>query len=356
MIITTSNHLPDNKILAYFDPINANAVVGMDLVADFASSITDIFGGRSSNYENRLDLLFEEAKNSLIEKCKRLKCNGLIGFSVDFNEISAKGKGMLMVSVYGTPVIFESKQEIDLQHKILDYKSLNYKIKAKEILNKYDSEIIPVIGNSDFEFIVQSKNLAFESIIIKLLNNPRQILNFQGVEKELLPSQILNYYYHLDKNISIERLYKLLENTDNLVLVKQILIFIDDVNLASLSKNLEGLKSDQFKLSKKVNFYELTFLDQHIYLPEDVNTMSEIIENLKNSLESIQPTIIEENKLLGKIQKWVCIQCETKNIIEDTFCSSCGRNKFGFVLYKKSVNKLLEELELKLLVLKETFF
>src|SRR5690606_13857387 len=104
MYISTSNYFNDIKVIKTFHPISVSLIVGANIFSDISSSFTDFFGGRSGTYEKKINKLFEDAKTNLIAKAKTSGANGIIGFSVEYNEISGKDKGMLMVSIYGTPI------------------------------------------------------------------------------------------------------------------------------------------------------------------------------------------------------------------------------------------------------------
>lgn len=54
--------------------------------SDFAASFTDFFGGRSGTYQNKLELIYNEATKELKEKAEALGANAIIGFKIDFDK------------------------------------------------------------------------------------------------------------------------------------------------------------------------------------------------------------------------------------------------------------------------------
>ncbi len=78
-------------------------VSGVNFVKDLFSGITDIFGGRSSTYENELQEAREKAIDEMCKRAGRLGANAVVGVDVDY-EVLGKENGMLMVSVSGTAV------------------------------------------------------------------------------------------------------------------------------------------------------------------------------------------------------------------------------------------------------------
>ena len=82
---------------------NIRALFLVNFVKDLFSGITDIFGGRSSTYENELQEAREKAIDEMCKRAERLGANAVVGVDVDY-EVLGKENGMLMVSISGTAV------------------------------------------------------------------------------------------------------------------------------------------------------------------------------------------------------------------------------------------------------------
>lgn len=80
----------------------ANVVLGTNFFSDFAASFTDTFGGTSDTYQGKLDKIYNEVIEKLSKKTLAIGCNAIIGFKIDFDEISGKGVSMFMVNAVGT--------------------------------------------------------------------------------------------------------------------------------------------------------------------------------------------------------------------------------------------------------------
>lgn len=115
MIVVTTNNIEGGTIKRYIDSICANTVVGTNIFSDFAASFTDFFGGKSSSYKKKLDLIYEDARKELEMKAVHMGANAIIGFRVDFDEISGKDKSMFMVSVSGTACLVEYENDINTE-------------------------------------------------------------------------------------------------------------------------------------------------------------------------------------------------------------------------------------------------
>lgn len=105
MIITTTHQLTGYKIESYLGLVNANQVIGANLIADFIASFSDVFGGKSGVYRERLDLLYQDVKNLLEQKANSIGANAILGVHIDFDEISGKDKSMFMITAYGTAAV-----------------------------------------------------------------------------------------------------------------------------------------------------------------------------------------------------------------------------------------------------------
>ena len=57
------------KIQEYLGVVNANIVIGANVISDFAASLTDFFGGTSDSYQKRMNEMYESA----IKELKRWK-------------------------------------------------------------------------------------------------------------------------------------------------------------------------------------------------------------------------------------------------------------------------------------------
>lgn len=104
MLITTTNSIENAKVEKYLGVITTNLVIGTGFFSDFTASFSDFFGGMSGTYREQMDTLYEKAYDSLSQKARTLGADAILGFKIDFDEISGKGKQMFMISVSGTAV------------------------------------------------------------------------------------------------------------------------------------------------------------------------------------------------------------------------------------------------------------
>ncbi|QRG65514.1 YbjQ family protein [Brevibacillus choshinensis] len=101
MIISTTSTLQGKEIEAYLDIVSGEVIMGANVVRDFLAGITDIIGGRSGTYENKLAEGREVAIREMKEKARSLGANAVIGVDLDFETLR---EGMMMVIATGTAV------------------------------------------------------------------------------------------------------------------------------------------------------------------------------------------------------------------------------------------------------------
>ncbi|WP_077210870.1 YbjQ family protein [Bacillus dakarensis] len=101
MLVTTTPSLEGKQIERYLGIVTGEAIMGANVVRDFLASVTDIIGGRSSAYENKLSEGREIAIKEMEEKARRLGANAVVGVDLDFETLR---DGMMMCIATGTAV------------------------------------------------------------------------------------------------------------------------------------------------------------------------------------------------------------------------------------------------------------
>ncbi|MGG6311640.1 YbjQ family protein [Paenibacillus macerans] len=102
MIITTTPTIEGSPIRQYLGIVTGEVIMGANVVRDFMASITDIVGGRSGAYENKLQEARDAAFAEMKEQASYLGATAIVGVDIDYEVVR---EGMLMVSVSGTAVI-----------------------------------------------------------------------------------------------------------------------------------------------------------------------------------------------------------------------------------------------------------
>jgi len=101
LILTTGFEVEGRPIKEYLGIVTSEVVMGTGPVVEFLGGLADLFGTRSSGFEQKL----EQAKEASLEKLKgkavTLGADAVIGLDIDYMEI---GANMLMVVANGTAV------------------------------------------------------------------------------------------------------------------------------------------------------------------------------------------------------------------------------------------------------------
>ncbi|MDQ0163822.1 YbjQ family protein [Bacillus alveayuensis] len=101
MIVSTTPTLQGKTVERYLGIVSGEAIMGANVVRDFLASVTDVIGGRSSSYENKLAEGREIALREMQEKAQRLGANAIVGVDLDFETLR---DGMMMCIATGTAV------------------------------------------------------------------------------------------------------------------------------------------------------------------------------------------------------------------------------------------------------------
>ena len=326
-IITTTQILDGYSVLRYLGAINVNIVLGTNFFSDFAASFTDIFGGTSETYQRKMDIMYDNAKKELTKRARIKGANAIVGFRIDFDEISGKGKSMFMLSATGTACLVEeikAKQVIEVTDSCVDLNRLNLERKRQRLLTKLQKDN-PVLNEDDYNFIAENTDKA----IIGLL--------------------IAKSYYNStdDSRAKEEAIVNQLEYNDAINIVYPLYIshIVPKYNYNGVQDGEEDVSEEYAKLIKKSNLFSPQFVldmipdnlqkaikildcDKPYYNIEDLVCMKKIIESLEN-LPDVGQKIVGKNGVFSKEKELYVCRNGHKNDGDTLFCQDCGENIKG---------------------------
>lgn len=185
MILTTTNNIPGYSIDKFKGLVNANQVIGVDVISEFIASITDIIGGTSGTFRRELESGYDNVISQLETKAKELNANAIVGIRIDFDEISAKGKSMFMLSAQGTAVNVSINRLTIFKklHELRVY--LNDGLLSQE---EYERECTRI--NKDMENIIAAETKAIE---LEKLEKERKIKEAEEKIIQLQQKDALKY-------------------------------------------------------------------------------------------------------------------------------------------------------------------
>lgn len=103
MILTTTPAIEGRSITEYRGVVFGEVITGVNFIKDFAASIRDFVGGRSTTYEDELINARAQAMREMEERAYRLGADAVVGIDIDYEVLGEHG-GMLMVTASGTAV------------------------------------------------------------------------------------------------------------------------------------------------------------------------------------------------------------------------------------------------------------
>jgi uncharacterized protein YbjQ (UPF0145 family) len=285
------------------------------LFSDIAASFTDIFGGNSETYQNKMDLMYKSAKDSLMKKAVARGANAIVGFKIDFDEISGKGKGMLMLSATGTACLIEDnlKQEDKKKTEIIYAKDFINRLSVEKAINDLKGTEYQDIQSSIWDKLMEASQLSLIKEMLRFYNEDNR-------------DKIETYVKKFDRNISIPYLYGLLPEYDSKIL--EIIFSCNLFDTEQITKLADKNLSFAIKLlSAQKDFYTCT----------DITEMKALLTKLDNLPDKGEMTEAKLG-LFGKEQETFICPNGHKNNKNKEFCSICGKNIKG--LNKNEVDKI----------------
>lgn len=328
ILISTTNTLENIEIERYIDVVTVNVVIGTHFFSDFGASFTDLFGGYSSTYQNKLQEIYDTAIDKLTLKATKIQANAIVGFKLDFDEISGKGKSMFMISASGTAVSIKHKKIVtdlgknnntDKRVMCGDLDKVITNLKLRKI---FDAGYIPsnehwkyLFGNPADEFIIPIiENYIYISSMSSLETKSAEQANFIVNASQFFTianrDVLLNVIYDkLHDNFGI--LFPIIE-ANKLFYPEKIISLINNDHLSSAVSCLA--------------------VHMDSYVKSDLLLMEKIVEMVNNLPDKGKIDIVKG--LLSKSkEKFICPDGHASDV-EETFCTTCRKNIKGLTEYQ----------------------
>ena len=315
MIITTTNSIEGAKVEKYLGVVTTNLVIGPNFFSEF-------FGVIPKTYIKQMDILYQRAYDALSTKASSIGANCVLGFKIDFDELSGKGMQMFMISVSGTAVKIVSESVLsDNNQRIGTVPSNTLSVelfkerwcaRCKNLLPKQD-ELDFIMENGLWELAAS----LYDYYVIRTYGEERPIdEKFPIILSAMRYDDIVKFIY---KDYSLRRSYAY--------------SLIKDNNLFNAERILELLRNNC--ISEAIELLETEKLE---YDKTDVRVMEDIcafIDNLpdRGKIEEAKGGLLSSKK----VEKYICPNGH-KNDKEFEFCQEygCGLNIKG--LTHKEVN------------------
>lgn len=318
--ISTTSTIQNATSIQYLDVVYTNVVIGTNMFSDFAASFTDFFGGKSNTYQNKLTLIYNNALSDIRRKAFAIGANAVIGFRIDFDEISGKDKSMLMVNLSGTACIVDipETESTNTSHTpvAITQDALEKEIYRKKLLTQINSG--EYLNETMTEFL-------FENPMPEIIDSLIERYISQHYKGDTFECKfIINYLPLLPKSLVLDKVYdKYLENLEG---IKK-LIFM--ANLFSAHHILAILQKGNIAPA-------ISLLDAPAssYTQQDVAIMKQISEFF-NHLPDTGRIETVKSGIFGKEQSMFICQNGHKSNPDEQFCTNyyCGVNIKGLTKY-----------------------
>ncbi len=338
IIISSTESIEGMKIERYFDLVSINVVLGTNLFSDIGASFTDLFGGASDIYQNKLEKIYKTGLDKLKRKAQQLGANGIVGIRIDFDELSGGGKSMFMLSVIGMAVkikrIEEDRVETqDLGKSVILPEELEEQIRKTRITRKIKNSESP--SQEDWDALLENP---MEEILDDLLKI--YLFHFKDSHTAIYEGQksLRSYFPNFLQAISEESVSIALYSkiTENSVVISTL---IKESKSFSPEKTIELI--DKGDLDNAILTLQS---DKRFYTSKDLAIMN-IISNKLESLPNTGKIEVVKTLLGGNKEKFIC-ENNHQNGSEVEFCSSegCNRNIKGL---RKTDLERIETFKLK---------
>jgi uncharacterized protein YbjQ (UPF0145 family)/CDGSH-type Zn-finger protein len=333
VLVTTTSTIDGLKIKRYIKPVSAHIVAGTNLFSDFFASFSDVFGGRSQTYQKQLASLYNEATERIKVAAYELGANCIVGFSIDMDEISGKGKSMFMLTAIGTAVILEKEiiektsfQKSNEKLENVGVDRINVLRSKKAIIRKATSGML-TLDDETWSFITANQVHEVFQFLLQKFSEAFANDQLSPGTSENFYRLLLGYVDVLPENEKIDLLYFSIRNEKDEKIAMKLSEIIKALNLFDINKSMELLKSTDFKIQKRG--VRVVTYDKPFYNEQDK-------QNLEIVMDFIKKTFLErgsrttKKQLLSSKEKevWTC-ECGKTNDI-GTYCSGCHLDIYGF--------------------------
>ena len=104
MLVVTTPTVEGAPIKRYIGMVSGETIAGVNVFKDFGASLSSMFGGRASQYEEEIGNAAATAVNEMCARAQAMGANAVVGVKVDYFT-AGSDNGMLAAIATGTAVI-----------------------------------------------------------------------------------------------------------------------------------------------------------------------------------------------------------------------------------------------------------
>ncbi len=323
ILITTTSMIEGAPIQQYKGIISARVVTGTGIFSDIFADFSDFFGGRSHKYQKQLKSIYDEVIQSLTAEAASSHANAIVGFRIDHDEISGKGKQMFMVTATGTAVVID--RSVIGKNEQLPQEVSHERLEA--IIQK--NRIIEKIRLNP-EYMVQHLEFLSSNAIDEVMED---VLRFYLTNEmlESTESLVVQYFSEIEESAK-PYLYGMVTQLQRPSKLVRLIVKLKMVDY----ERFQQLFAHATFENKKMWLRFLTG-EKGYYSYEDLHHLEQVKSVIENGFPPKGKRIDDE--------KWEC-GCGKVNKTSIEYCKSCSEDIQGFTesqLKPKQVQYLLNE-------------
>lgn len=334
ILVTTTSTVEGIQVKQYLKPVTAHIVAGAGMMSDFFASFTDVFGGRSSSYQKKLTSLYNEAIARLKLAAYELGANCIIGLTIDFDELSGKGKEMFMITAIGTACIIEQSEKKIIQITDSQEKFKNVALDRLQILDSKKNIIakaaegILVLSEEVWNFITTNQVHEVFPYILKKFHPFVTNANVGTEEVKAFYKYLLSYIEAFPDQLRTELLYERIASENDDALAFYLCDIVKDLHLLDLNKVEMLFHLIEFQKQKR-GLRIITY-DKNYYDKEDIQALNSLSDYILSTFTERGTRSTKKQMLSSKEKEiWIC-ECGKSNDMDLNYCQNCVRDIYGF--------------------------
>jgi uncharacterized protein YbjQ (UPF0145 family) len=355
VIVTTTSSLEGWRIEAYLGPVTVHLVAGTNLFSDFFASMSDVFGGRSQSYGRQLAALYQEATQMLVAEARKRGATAVVGFGIDFDELSGQGKSMFMLNAVGTavravPVRVDAAARQDAAAAVLPADEMSVLLRKGEIMRQVAARKLR-LDRETWDFITRHRIAETAGFVLGAFLDA----GHYPEEQKPVEDRARVYFARLTPEQARRPLYNALAHTQHQhagQLHRLALSLIHELRLLDYGEVARLLANPDRDV--RIRAVAALGADRQVYEPADVPALAQLRAVLPEALPPIRVPIRESGLFGGEKEAWQC-ECGKKPKADDAWCPGCERDRHGFRRAQGSLEGALAALDARLDVLRARF-
>ncbi|HET6231368.1 MAG TPA: heavy metal-binding domain-containing protein [Longimicrobiaceae bacterium] len=325
MLITTTSSLEGWTIEEYLEPVSAEIVIGTGLFTDVLASWSDFFGMDSRSYMSKLDQIRERALAAIEYKALRVGANALLGLHIDYDEISAGSKSMLMVSAMGTPVRARHHTEhltpARARAGAISAREVSNAVRRRHTVSEAAAGKLDLKNDATWNFILDNGVHEIAPLVLKLAGEQAQNAPVPGRESQI--ERFKEFFFRMQPEVAAPHLYEAIERDHPAAAFAQDVV--RDAGLIDLPRLLSLLTSESHMVRARAVL--LARGNPPFYTADDLSDLERLRDAIVPSFRKI-PASQKKGLLGGERSVWACGHCKSKVDLATDTCN-CGADRYG---------------------------